>query len=233
MAALATGRGTDPNTQVGPTCLGLPGSLPVANRAAIESIIRLNLLAPLHVGLLMLALPTAAARMRPATGLAPPPPADVEVVVGLDEQRGGHDGDRVAKDATPDDVAGGDQDRTVTPVMADQQRIIDNLNAAAAYVRARESSDGKLATIGRRAGVVDELGADIDLDGTPIRIDASIGVALFLYTALSMAQSNKPAGGDSILPFKAVEKTLDNGLKVLVKVDRRAPAHWTVACFPD
>ncbi len=33
---------------------------------------------------------------------------------------------------------------------------------------------------------------------------------------LSVAQGSKPSGGDSILPFKATEKTLENGLKVIV-----------------
>jgi aspartyl-tRNA(Asn)/glutamyl-tRNA(Gln) amidotransferase subunit B len=35
--------GAEPNTQVCPVCLGLPGSLPVVNRAAIESAIRIGL----------------------------------------------------------------------------------------------------------------------------------------------------------------------------------------------
>ena len=35
--------GAEPNTQVCPTCLGLPGSLPVTNRAAVEAAIRIGL----------------------------------------------------------------------------------------------------------------------------------------------------------------------------------------------
>ncbi len=35
--------GAEPNTQVCPTCLGLPGSLPVVNEAAVESVIRIGL----------------------------------------------------------------------------------------------------------------------------------------------------------------------------------------------
>ncbi len=38
-----TAFGGEPNTQVCPTCLGLPGSLPVVNRAAVESAIRIGL----------------------------------------------------------------------------------------------------------------------------------------------------------------------------------------------
>jgi aspartyl-tRNA(Asn)/glutamyl-tRNA(Gln) amidotransferase subunit B len=35
--------GAEPNTQVCPTCLGLPGAMPVVNRAAVESAIRIGL----------------------------------------------------------------------------------------------------------------------------------------------------------------------------------------------
>ncbi len=38
-----TGFGAEPNTQVCPTCLGLPGALPVVNGAAVESAIRIGL----------------------------------------------------------------------------------------------------------------------------------------------------------------------------------------------
>ncbi len=41
--------GAEPNTQVCPVCLGLPGSLPVANAVAIESTIRIGL--ALHCGI--------------------------------------------------------------------------------------------------------------------------------------------------------------------------------------
>lgn len=39
----ATGFGADPNSQVCPVCLGLPGALPVVNAAAVESAIRIGL----------------------------------------------------------------------------------------------------------------------------------------------------------------------------------------------
>ncbi len=39
----ATGFGAEPNTQVCPVCLGLPGALPVLNAAAVESAIRIGL----------------------------------------------------------------------------------------------------------------------------------------------------------------------------------------------
>nr|WP_298329017.1 Asp-tRNA(Asn)/Glu-tRNA(Gln) amidotransferase subunit GatB [Haloactinopolyspora sp.] len=39
----STSFGADPNSQVCPTCLGLPGSLPVVNRRAVESAIRIGL----------------------------------------------------------------------------------------------------------------------------------------------------------------------------------------------
>src|SRR5690606_36309379 len=38
-----TGFGAPPNTQVCPTCLGLPGSLPVLNAAAVEYAVRIGL----------------------------------------------------------------------------------------------------------------------------------------------------------------------------------------------
>src|ERR671922_2309585 len=38
-----TAFGAEPNTQVCPTCLGLPGSLPVVNGKAVESAIRIGL----------------------------------------------------------------------------------------------------------------------------------------------------------------------------------------------
>ena len=39
----STGFGAPPNSQVCPTCLGLPGSLPVLNRVAVESTVRVGL----------------------------------------------------------------------------------------------------------------------------------------------------------------------------------------------
>jgi aspartyl-tRNA(Asn)/glutamyl-tRNA(Gln) amidotransferase subunit B len=41
--ACPTAFGAAPNTQVCPTCLGLPGSLPVANRSAVDSTIKIGL----------------------------------------------------------------------------------------------------------------------------------------------------------------------------------------------
>ncbi len=41
--------GAPPNTQVCPVCLGLPGSLPVVNRAAVESAIRIGLALNCHI----------------------------------------------------------------------------------------------------------------------------------------------------------------------------------------
>ena len=38
-----TGFGAEPNTQTCPVCLGLPGALPVVNRAAVESAVRIGL----------------------------------------------------------------------------------------------------------------------------------------------------------------------------------------------
>ena len=38
----ATDFGAEPNTQVCPTCLGLPGSMPVVNESAIEAAIQLG-----------------------------------------------------------------------------------------------------------------------------------------------------------------------------------------------
>ena len=39
----ATNFGAEPNTQVCPVCLGMPGALPVLNAAAVESAIRIGL----------------------------------------------------------------------------------------------------------------------------------------------------------------------------------------------
>ena len=39
----ATTYGAEPNTQVCPVCLGLPGALPVVNETAVESAIRIGL----------------------------------------------------------------------------------------------------------------------------------------------------------------------------------------------
>ena len=39
----STAFGAAPNSQVCPTCLGLPGSLPVLNRVAVESTVRVGL----------------------------------------------------------------------------------------------------------------------------------------------------------------------------------------------
>src|SRR6476469_5321601 len=41
--ACPTEFGAPPNTQVCPTCLGLPGSLPVMNEKAVESVVRMGL----------------------------------------------------------------------------------------------------------------------------------------------------------------------------------------------
>ncbi len=44
-----TAFGAEPNTQVCPVCLGLPGSLPVLNEAAVESAIRIGLALNCHI----------------------------------------------------------------------------------------------------------------------------------------------------------------------------------------
>jgi aspartyl-tRNA(Asn)/glutamyl-tRNA(Gln) amidotransferase subunit B len=41
--------GADPNTATDPVCLGLPGTLPVLNRAAVESAVRLGLASGCHI----------------------------------------------------------------------------------------------------------------------------------------------------------------------------------------
>jgi aspartyl-tRNA(Asn)/glutamyl-tRNA(Gln) amidotransferase subunit B len=41
--------GADPNSSTDPVCLGLPGTLPVLNRAAVESAVRLGLAAGCHI----------------------------------------------------------------------------------------------------------------------------------------------------------------------------------------
>jgi aspartyl-tRNA(Asn)/glutamyl-tRNA(Gln) amidotransferase subunit B len=45
----ATVFGAEPNTQVCPVCLGLPGAMPVVNRAAVESAIRIGLALNCHI----------------------------------------------------------------------------------------------------------------------------------------------------------------------------------------
>jgi aspartyl-tRNA(Asn)/glutamyl-tRNA(Gln) amidotransferase subunit B len=45
----ATAFGAEPNTQVCPTCLGLPGAMPVVNRTAVESAIRIGLALNCHI----------------------------------------------------------------------------------------------------------------------------------------------------------------------------------------